>query len=54
MEGIISFHDDLMVFLTLILCFVIYILAVCLYRFSAVKRNGEAARLVHASVLEIV
>jgi heme/copper-type cytochrome/quinol oxidase subunit 2 len=54
MEGIISFHDDLMVFLTLILCFVLYVLTVCLYRFSATKRKGESARLVHASVLEIV
>lgn len=54
MEGIISFHDDLMVFLTLILCFVLYILTICLYRFSVSKTKGESARLVHASVLEMV
>jgi len=51
-EGIIAFHDDLMIFLTLILGFVMYILAVCLMRFGGKDKTTE--RLVHASVLEII
>lgn len=54
MEGIISFHDDLFVFLTLILFFVIYMLSVCLDSFSEEKSKGVAVRLVHASVVEII
>lgn len=54
MEGIVSFHDDLFVFLTLILFFVIYILRVCLNTFSEKQTKGISIRLVHASVLEIV
>ncbi len=55
-EGIFAFHDDLRIFLTGILCFVRYILAVCLYRFGygAHATKGTSYRLVHASVLEIV
>lgn len=55
-EGIISFHDDLMVFITLIFFFVLYILSVCLYRFSTsfANKEGVSERLVHASTLEIV
>lgn len=51
-EGIISFHDDLMVFLTMILFFVLYILWACLSRFTGKEKETE--RLVHASVLEII
>lgn len=51
-EGIIAFHDDLMVFIVLIITFVFYLLSVCLYRFG--DANKDTARLVHASVLEIV
>lgn len=51
-EGIVAFHDDLMIFLTLIFGFVLYVLISCLVQFS--NKNGETARLVHASVLEIV
>lgn len=54
MQGIISFHDDLFVFLTLILCFVMYMLFVCLSTFSEKKTNGVSVRLVHASVVEII
>ena len=54
MEGIISFHDDLFVFLTLILGFVIYVLGVCLNTFSLKTTNGISVRLVHASVLEVI
>lgn len=53
-EGIISFHDDLMVFLTLILCFVLYIMTVCLVRFGFNNQNGAPQRLTHASTLEII
>lgn len=55
-EGIFAFHDDLRIFLTGILCFVRYVLAVCLHRFafSAQAAKGTSYRLVHASVLEIV
>jgi len=53
-EGIIAFHDDLMVFLVFILFFVIVVLAVCLYTFTATKKKGESDPLVHASTLEIV
>ena len=52
-EGIFAFHDDLMIFLTAILCFVRYILAVCLHRFSS-ENNVHPYRLVHASTIEIV
>jgi cytochrome c oxidase subunit 2 len=54
MEGIVSFHDDLFVFLVLILFFVLYVLSVCLYEFAISKKSGEVDRLVHASTLEIV
>lgn len=37
-EGIIAFHDDLMVFLVFILFFVIVVLGVCLYTFTATKK----------------
>ena len=53
-EGIIAFHDDLMVFLCFILFFVVVILAVCLNTFTSTKRSGESEHLVHASTLEIV
>ena len=47
MEGIISFHDDLFVFLGLIVTFVIYMLTICFYQFSIKKTNGISVRLVH-------
>lgn len=53
-EGIFSFHDDLRIFLTGILCFVRYILAECLNRFSRTDSNNTSQRLVHASTLEII
>jgi cytochrome c oxidase subunit 2 len=51
-EGIVAFHDDLMIFLSLIFGFVLYIFGACLVRFS--NKDKETARLIHASVLEIV
>lgn len=53
-EGIISFHDDLMIFLTLIFFFVVYILYACLEAFVVKTGVGTSVRLVHASTLEIV
>jgi len=53
-EGIISFHDDLLVFIVLIICFVLYILTVCLVRFGFNNQNGSPQRLTHASTLEII
>jgi len=52
-RGIFSFHDDLMVFLTLILFFVIYVMAVCLYTFSS-NKISTTEHVVHASALEII
>lgn len=53
-EGIFSFHDDLRIFLTGILFFVRYVLAVCLNRFVKSSSNVASQRLVHAATLEIV
>lgn len=53
-EGIFAFHDDLRIFLTGILFFVRYILAVCLNRFLRTTQNSTSERLVHAAALEIV
>ena len=54
-EGISVFHDDLRIFLTGILCFVMYIMYACIVRFSSEKSvNGKTQRLLHASVLEVV
>jgi hypothetical protein len=57
-EGIVAFHDDLRIFLTGILCFVRYVLTVCLHRFGRTTTADGLAhpvdRLVHASTLEII
>ena len=54
-EGISVFHDDLRIFLTGILFFVLYIMASCLFHFSSEKSsNGKTQRLLHASVLEVI
>jgi len=50
-EGIFAFHDDLIIFLTGILFFVRYVLAVCLKQFSNKK---TAYHVVHAPLLEII
>lgn len=54
MEGIISFHDDLLVFLTLILFFVLYIFSICIYTFGFKNNSKIVTRIVHASTLEII
>lgn len=51
-EGIIAFHDDLMLYITLVWGFVIYILVTCINRFGG--KDRETARLTHASTLEII
>jgi len=54
-KGIMVFHDDLMVFLTLILFFVMYILYVCINTFVAKKdKKIYAERLTHATTIEII
>jgi heme/copper-type cytochrome/quinol oxidase subunit 2 len=56
MEGIISFHDDLVIFLTFILFFVMYILYICITHFNAEENKDIAphATFVHHPVLEII
>jgi cytochrome c oxidase subunit 2 len=56
MEGIISFHDDLVIFLTFILFFVIYMLGMAIYLFNYKKNNNiaEGATFTHNSTLEII
>lgn len=59
-EGIFAFHDDLMIFLTGILAFVMYILIMCFSRYAsrntlpALYSDHSTHRLIHASVLEVV
>lgn len=53
MEGIINFHHDLAFFLVLIVVFVSYILARCLYFFNEDKHK-VAETFVHGTLLEIV
>lgn len=53
MNGLVSFHDDLMFFLAVILFFVMYCLAVCLLKFNS-ENHKFSERLVHASTLEII
>ena len=54
MEGIISFHDDLMVFLTFILVAVMYVMGVCIYYFAKSAKNDTSIRFTHASTLEVI
>lgn len=60
MEGIIRFHDDLMIFLTFILFFVLYIMYSCIKNFSekglmnAHSEFPTYSAFVHHSTLEII
>jgi len=60
MEGIIRFHDDVMVILTFIVFFVLYILYSCIHNFSTTgvahnkKEYSEYSTFVHNSTLEII
>jgi cytochrome c oxidase subunit 2 len=53
-EGIISFHNDLMFFLTFICIFVFLLLFFCLKNFSKQKVEDISIRMVHAALLEII
>ncbi len=54
-KGIVAFHDDLMVFLTLILVFVVYVLFTCVNLFIARKnKKAYVERLTHATTIEII
>ena len=56
-EGILHFHDDLVVFLTFILFFVLYILYACVSHFK-IKNNivqeGYTIAFTHHPILEII
>jgi len=60
MEGIIIFHDDLMIFFTFILFFVLYILYSCIKNFdekgvmNAKNEFPTYSAFVHHSSLEII
>jgi len=51
-EGIISLHDDVMVIISFIFGFVLYILYTCIVRFS--NTNVAPVKLVHATTIEII
>jgi len=52
-EGIISFHNDLMIVLVFVVVFVTVILGRTLYIFEE-RKSKEAVKTVHGTVLEIV
>lgn len=61
MEGIISFHDDLVIFLAFILGFVIYILWACISEFDSLKSKTvknialpKFGGFIHHPTLEII
>jgi heme/copper-type cytochrome/quinol oxidase subunit 2 len=61
MEGIVSFHDDLLIFLTFIVVFVMYILYYIFSTFSveasksrAKIKTPEFGGFVHYPMLEII
>jgi len=56
-EGILHFHDDLMIFLTFILFFVLYIIYACISHFKMennIIKKGYHAGFVHHPILEII
>ena len=53
MEGIINFHSDLMFFLILIVIFILWILARCIYFFHK-DRNNKVDNFVHGTTIEII
>ena len=56
-EGIIRFHDDLMVFLTFILFFVLYIMGTCISHFKIENdkiKEGYTKEFIHHPILEII
>ena len=53
MEGIITFHNDLMFYLVAIVVFTVSILVFCIYQFNE-KAHPKPEKFVHGTVLEIV
>ncbi len=53
MEGIITFHNDLMFYLTAIVVFTLSIMIFCIYNFNE-KTNPKAEQFVHGTVIEII
>jgi cytochrome c oxidase subunit 2 len=53
MQGIIDLHHDIFFFLTVVLVFVVWILARSLYHFQS-ERNPIAENIVHGTVIEII
>jgi len=52
-EGIINLHDDVMVIITFIFGFVLYIMYACLVRFNS-ENHKNPVKLVHATTIEII
>jgi cytochrome c oxidase subunit 2 len=53
MEGIINFHNDLVFFLIIIVVFVTWILARCIFFFNE-KQNPKIDNFVHGTTIEII
>jgi cytochrome c oxidase subunit 2 len=53
MEGIITFHNDIMFFLTVIAIFVTWLMGRCLYMYDE-ERSPVASMFVHSTVIEVV
>ena len=54
MEGIINFHNYIMIFLTGVGIFVMWLLARCLILYSEERNNDEIDNFTHATTVEIV
>ena len=58
MEGIVDLHNDIMFFLTFIIAFVLYLLAVCVVKFSQNNVNEQYGYagddLSHNTVIEVI
>jgi cytochrome c oxidase subunit 2 len=54
MEGIINFHHDLMFILILIVVFVSWMIARCVYFFNINQNKAPSALFVHGTALEII
>ena len=53
MEGIVNFHNHIMFFITVIVVFVSWLMARCVYLFEETQ-NTKAEKWTHSTVLEIV
>jgi heme/copper-type cytochrome/quinol oxidase subunit 2 len=58
MEGIVDLHNDIMFFLTFIIVFVLYLLAVCVVKFSQNNVNDQYGYagddLSHNTIIEVI